>query len=257
MGKAVYHDGEFYVMGGETNSGPGATADRVYARVDIYNPACNVWRRGDDLPTPRHGIFPLERAGRIYVAGGGERAAGGSDTDELEVYNPPAKPGCTPVDPGPDPDPGPGDPGPGDPGAGSAGSGTTTAPSPSGGDPVAKPSRVGGRLRARFKARRTTRVLELDALSLAAGTRIEVRCRGRGCPRGTARHRVTRARSKLSLRNARLRAAKLRPGAVLEVRITRPGYAGLLIAHRVRARKAPVRTTRCLPPGAGKPARCA
>jgi hypothetical protein len=67
---------------------------------------------------------------------------------------------------------------------------------------------------------------------------------------------VSRTRAKLALRSQKLRAAKLRPGAVLEVRITRAGSVGLVIAHRVRARKAPVRTTRCLPPGAAKPVRC-
>jgi hypothetical protein len=30
MGKAVFHNGEFYVIGGETLDGPGATEDNVY-----------------------------------------------------------------------------------------------------------------------------------------------------------------------------------------------------------------------------------
>jgi N-acetylneuraminic acid mutarotase len=269
MGKAAFSDGEFYVIGGETNTGPGATPSRVYARVDIYDPACNTWRRGEDMPTARHGIFPVERAGRIYVAGGGDRAGGGSDTDELEVYDPPAKPSCTPVDLGPDsePDPGTGDPGTGDPGTSdpgtsdpgtpAAGGGTPATPPAQGGNPAPRPSKLASRLRARFAAgRASTRIRTLDALSLRAGTRLEVRCRGRGCPKGTARYRVSRTRAKLALRSKKLRAAKLRPGAVLEVRITRAGSVGLVIAHRVRARKAPVRTTRCLPPGAAKPVRC-
>ena len=94
-------------------------------------------------------------------------------------------------------------------------------------------------------------------LSLAEGTTIEVRCTGRGCPKGTARYRVTRARSSLSLRSRKLRAAKLRPGAVLEIRIVRAGHVGLAIAHRVRAGMSPARTPRCLPPGAAKPVGCA
>lgn len=85
-GKAVYAAGEFYVMGGETKNGTGATAQNVYNRVDIYNPATNTWRRGADMPTARHGIFPLLIGGRVYVAGGGTQAAN-SQASMLEIYN--------------------------------------------------------------------------------------------------------------------------------------------------------------------------
>jgi N-acetylneuraminic acid mutarotase len=71
MGKAVFFNGEFYVIGGETASGAGATSNLVYDRVDIYNPATNKWRLGTPMPTARHGIFPLLYNGGIYVAGGG------------------------------------------------------------------------------------------------------------------------------------------------------------------------------------------
>jgi len=87
MGRAVFYNGEFYVIGGETASGAGATADGVYNRVDIYNPKTNTWRRGVDMPTARHGIFPLLVGGRIYVASGGVKA-GASSSDKLEIYNP-------------------------------------------------------------------------------------------------------------------------------------------------------------------------
>lgn len=86
MGKAVYHDGEFYVIGGETSTGTGATAAGVYDRVDIYNPQTNLWRSGTPMPDARHGIFPLTIAGRIYVVGGGIHA-GGSSSALLEIYN--------------------------------------------------------------------------------------------------------------------------------------------------------------------------
>jgi N-acetylneuraminic acid mutarotase len=86
MGKAVFNNGEFYVIGGETLTGPGATADKTYNRVDIYNPATNTWRLGPAMPTARHGIFPLLHAGRIYVAGGGTKA-GASRSAVLEILN--------------------------------------------------------------------------------------------------------------------------------------------------------------------------
>src|SRR5262249_22897574 len=86
MGKAVFYNGEFYVLGGETLNGSGATPQDVYNRVDIYNPATNVWRLAPIMPTARHGIFPLLHAGRIYVAGGGVHS-GGSSSTVLEAYN--------------------------------------------------------------------------------------------------------------------------------------------------------------------------
>lgn len=73
-GKAVYLNGEFWVIGGETLTGEGASKQGTYSRVDIYNPVTNSWRLGAPLPTARHGIFPVAKDGRLFVAGGGESA---------------------------------------------------------------------------------------------------------------------------------------------------------------------------------------
>ena len=82
-GKAVFLNGEFWVIGGETSSGTGATKSNTYSRVDIYDPRSNRWRTGAPLPTARHGIFPVLAEGRILVAGGGHSAGfGGSNTFE-------------------------------------------------------------------------------------------------------------------------------------------------------------------------------
>jgi len=93
MGKAVYIAGSFYILGGETGNGPGANPERVYARVDIYDVQQNRWRRGRDMPVPRHGVFPVEVGGRIFLAGGGA-AAGRSATSTFDYYTPPP-PGTT------------------------------------------------------------------------------------------------------------------------------------------------------------------
>ena len=85
MGKAVFFQGDFYVMGGETATGSGATAQHVYNRVDIYHPASNTWRQGTPMLTARHGIYPVLDGDRIYVAGGGV-TAGASSSALLEVY---------------------------------------------------------------------------------------------------------------------------------------------------------------------------
>lgn len=86
MGKAVYANGEFYVIGGETSTGAGATSAKVYTRVDIYRPSTATWRAGAPMPTARHGIFPLLLNGRIYAALGGIQAAN-SSSRVLEVYS--------------------------------------------------------------------------------------------------------------------------------------------------------------------------
>lgn len=85
MGKAVFYNGEFYVMGGETLDGPNATPQHTYNRVDIYNPTTNTWRLGAPMITGRHGIFPLLYGDQIYVAGGGA-IGGDGDTGINEVY---------------------------------------------------------------------------------------------------------------------------------------------------------------------------
>ncbi|MDQ8173247.1 MAG: kelch repeat-containing protein [Gemmatimonadota bacterium] len=77
MGKAVFLNGEFWVIGGETVSGSGATPLGTYARIDIFNPRTNRWRVGPPLQHPRHGICPLVDQGRILVAGGGMRSGFG------------------------------------------------------------------------------------------------------------------------------------------------------------------------------------
>lgn len=86
-GKAVWLDGEFWVIGGETGNDAGAGKLRTYSRVDIYDPIRNRWRVGSPLPTARHGIFPVVDGGMIYVAGGGTRA-GESESNLLEMIWP-------------------------------------------------------------------------------------------------------------------------------------------------------------------------
>ena len=87
QGKAVFYDGKFSVIGGETVNGAGAPAQHVYNRVDIYDPALNSWSLGATMPTARHGIFPISALGRIYVAGGGTQA-GFSSSAKFEIYTP-------------------------------------------------------------------------------------------------------------------------------------------------------------------------
>lgn len=88
VSKAPFLNGEFYVIGGETDSDLSQTgADGVYDRVDVYNPLTNTWRQAAPIPTDRHGIAPVAYNGKIYVAGGGV-VQGKSESRVFEVFTP-------------------------------------------------------------------------------------------------------------------------------------------------------------------------
>lgn len=84
-GRSVYLSGEFFIFGGETSTRLNANSEGTYDRVDVYEPATNTWRQGVPMPTARHGIFPVEHAGVIYLAGGGT-SAGFGQSNLLEAY---------------------------------------------------------------------------------------------------------------------------------------------------------------------------
>lgn len=84
---APFIDGEFYVIGGETDDDPAANADGLFDRVDIYDPLTNTWRQGEPMLTARHGIYPVAHAGAIYIAGGGV-VQGASNSNVFDVYYP-------------------------------------------------------------------------------------------------------------------------------------------------------------------------
>jgi N-acetylneuraminic acid mutarotase len=86
-GKAVYHNGEYFVFGGETVNGPGATSQKVYNRVDIYNATTKTWRLGKPIPTAVHGTYATAFGGKIYLPGGGT-FAGFSQSRLFQAYTP-------------------------------------------------------------------------------------------------------------------------------------------------------------------------
>lgn len=85
--------------------------------------------------------------------------------------------------------------------------------------------------------RRYTRVMRFT-IHRPSGALVNVRCRGKGCP-----VRV---------------GAKLRPGAVVEVRVEMPyqPLIGRVFQYKIRAGKRPRFTASCLPPGALRPTPC-
>jgi hypothetical protein len=91
------------------------------------------------------------------------------------------------------------------------------------------------------------------AVTAPAGAWIDVRCRGarRGC---RFRHLVRRSDGE----RWRVRRAQgwLREGAVVTVRVRRPGTLGRHVRFTVRAGAVPKRVDRCLPPQPAPPGRC-
>ena len=56
-------------------------------RLEVYDPATDVWSGAPAMPTPRHGLGAATLGNRIYVVGGGPRA-GLAQTDVVEIFSP-------------------------------------------------------------------------------------------------------------------------------------------------------------------------
>jgi hypothetical protein len=90
-----------------------------------------------------------------------------------------------------------------------------------------------------------------------AGARVRVRCRGGGCPfRSFGQTADTQVRSARILRIHRFGKYLLRPGTVIEIRVTRRGEVGKYTRFLIRKGRPPKRTDLCLVPGSQRPARC-
>jgi hypothetical protein len=103
------------------------------------------------------------------------------------------------------------------------------------------------RIAGRFKGTRTT--LTRVTVRTPRGTRIRIRCSGKGC----AFKRKAVAAKLISLRSLR---RTYRPKATIEIRVTKAKKIGKYTRVRTRRGKAPVRIDRCLMPGKTKPVRC-
>jgi hypothetical protein len=101
-----------------------------------------------------------------------------------------------------------------------------------------------------------TTIREL-VIKAPVGARVRVRCRGRGCPfRSFAQKADVHARATRIIRIHRFGKHLLRPGAVIEIRVTKRGDVGKYTRFLIRKGRPPKRTDRCLPPGAKRPLRC-
>jgi hypothetical protein len=87
-----------------------------------------------------------------------------------------------------------------------------------------------------------------------AGSTIKVACRGR-CSIASRTTHVSTAAHVVDLTKL-VRGRALSPGTVLAVTVTKPQTIGALTTLKMRAKNAPLKRERCLPPGARSPQAC-
>jgi hypothetical protein len=107
--------------------------------------------------------------------------------------------------------------------------------------------------------RKFTKVTKLRIKKLKPGMRVQLRCSGKGCPKQLRKKKVKR----VTIKEAGTRdftklfkKAKLKPKAVIDVRVLQTGAIGRVDQFVIRNAKLPKRKQRCLPPGVKKPVRC-
>jgi hypothetical protein len=101
----------------------------------------------------------------------------------------------------------------------------------------------------------TTRNLKLGVRDVRKGMTVQLRCKGGGCPFAKKTRHVKRRKRLLNL-HPLLRDAGLRPGAVLELRITRRQAIGKVVRYTIRSGAVPESRALCLRPGAKRAREC-
>jgi hypothetical protein len=101
------------------------------------------------------------------------------------------------------------------------------------------------------------RLTKIEINQAVAGSRVEFRCSGRGCPFKRSVVKVRKSANRLPVLPRKLKRARLKRGAVVEVRITSSGHVGFERRHTVRGpAQDPKLEDLCLPVGAKAPSRC-
>lgn len=102
--------------------------------------------------------------------------------------------------------------------------------------------------------------ISLFTVLAPTGARVTVSCHGRGCPSASqsiiARAGRNHRRAATVLISFARFERSLHAGAVLEIRVTRPGQIGKYTRFTVRRGKLPARVDTCLSPGGVKPMSC-
>jgi hypothetical protein len=101
-----------------------------------------------------------------------------------------------------------------------------------------------------------TIVKKLQLKPAIAGSSVVVTCKGKGCAFKKKTLAVGKAAGRLELAQL-FKKRKLKPGTVIEIRVTKPAFVGKFFTLSTHAHKRPAAQTLCLPPGAAKPSACA
>jgi 6-phosphogluconolactonase len=99
----------------------------------------------------------------------------------------------------------------------------------------------------------STMVTQLTLTGLPMRARVEVSCRGGGCP---FRVRSYRPHGPSLALGSLFRDTRLSTGATVEVLVTAPDHVGEAIFYTVRRGSSPTTTSRCVPPGSATPTKC-
>lgn len=239
---------------------PGLT---VYADRGADGTIDRVTSTGSDGGYALHSLDPgLYRVGTAPSPGSGcssppscvheltltsEQAETGRD---FAIRPPPGEP---PPDESPDSQAPPAEPSPAAPTSSSTPLSTSESPPASSQPAVPAPRLLSPFPIVRIRGRLTARGVRIDLLQVRAprGSTVRARCSGRSCPV----RRETRTVARRPVRLRRLEAP-LRAGAVIEIRITKPGRIGKYTRFRILRGRPPVRTDRCIMPGTTRPTRC-
>jgi hypothetical protein len=106
-----------------------------------------------------------------------------------------------------------------------------------------------------FPTGRYTKFSQLTVAPVRTGDTLRLTCKGRGCKRKSKTIRVRKNQRRLGIVRY-IRNAKLRKGAVVELRVTHAGAVGRVTRWTIRAPKRPRTQKRCLEPGAKKTKTC-
>ena len=145
-----------------------------------------------------------------------------------------------------------------------AGGGTPIGDAPVGGTPVGgvtppAPRRILSEVASSWAAGpRFTTVLRLIVRGVPAGGAVEIRCSApkrirNACP---FKRRAVRVKDRRAVATRLFAGKKLKVGATLEVRITKPGLIGKVVRYPIRRSRIPEGRRLCLPVGSTKPTRC-
>jgi hypothetical protein len=100
-----------------------------------------------------------------------------------------------------------------------------------------------------FTDQRYTKFSQLTVTPVRKGDTLRLTCKGRGCSRKSKTIRIRKNQRRLGIVKY-IRKARLRNGAVVELRVTHAGSLGRVSRWTIRAPKRPRTQKRCIEPGA-------